>query len=215
VIDGRRPQQYAHLVAASARSERAGFLALIRGSSGPTLVADIGEGIDGSHSTISIALDACGGSESIVDEQNLIDSHAMLLRWIAAKRGADSVNLGAASSARARRATLTRVAKTLARSPRHARVRLAPLADAARAVASVQLGEGAERVLEVLVRSNLPDEAWLRTIAAFGELNGRRTSGAAVESVVAIILFGPAEISREGRPGRNDGKTEHRNDGNP
>jgi hypothetical protein len=216
VADGRRPRRHAHIVAAGARSARVGFLALIRGSSGSALVADIGEGVDASHSAVSIALDACGGSESIVEERRLIDVHETLLRWIATKRGADSVNLGAASSARARRATLTRVAQTLARSPRHARVRLAPLADAARAVASVQLGEGAERVLEILVRSNLPDEAWLRTIAAFGELNARQVSNAAAEGgVAAIILFGPAEISGEGRPGRDDGTTEHRNDRNP
>jgi len=196
LVDGGRLQPRAHVVTAAARSERVGFLALIRGSSIPILVADVGEGVDISPAAISIALDASGGRESTVDEQRLIDAKTTLLHWIAAKRGADAVNLGAASSARARRATLIRVAQTLARSPRHARVRLAPLADAARAVASVQLGEGAERVLEVLVRSSLPDEAWLRTIAAFGELNARRMSGAAAdgdeESVVAIILFGPA-----------------------
>ena len=158
------------------------------------LVADVGEGIDASTDAVSIAIAACDNPETVVDQTRLLEAHASLARWIAAKRGADSLNLNAANSARARRAALTRVAQTLARSPRHARVHLAPLADAARAVASVQLGEGAERVLESLVRSNLPDEAWLRSIAAFGELNSRRASTATPEtsatSVVAIILFG-------------------------
>ena len=63
--------------------------------------------------------------------------------------------------------------ESLARAPRHTRSRLAPLADAARAVASAPLGEGAERILETLAAAELPDEAWLRSIAAFGELNVR------------------------------------------
>src|SRR5262245_60290735 len=187
-----RREQSSGVAVAAAQSARAGFLAAVHGPGGAVLVADVGEGIDVSTAAVSVAIAACDGSEIVVDQTRLLEAHAALLRWAAAKRGADSLNLNAATSARARRAALTRVAQTLARSPRHARVRLAPLADAARAVASVQLGEGAERVLELLVRSNLPDEAWLRSIAAFGELNSRRaaTPETDVTNVVAIILFG-------------------------
>jgi hypothetical protein len=56
------------------------------------------------------------------------------------------------------------------------------------------MAEGAERVLEMLVSSDLSDEAWLRSIVAFGELNARPTH--AVEphhaALVAVILFGPS-----------------------
>jgi hypothetical protein len=70
---------------------------------------------------------------------------------------------------------------------------LAPLADTARAIATVPLAEGAERILETLVHAELPDEAWLRSIATFGALNARpvdqraRSSGSAV---VAVVLLG-------------------------
>jgi superfamily II DNA or RNA helicase len=189
-----RREQSSAVAVAAARSVRNGFLAVVHGSAGAMLVADVGDGIDVSTSAVSIAIAACDGDEIVVDQTQLLEAHAAVLRWVATKRGSDALNLNAANSARARRAALTRVAQTLARSPRHARVRLAPLADAARAVASVQLGEGAERVLELLVRSNLPDEAWLRSIAAFGELNSRRAPTETPETdamnVVAIILFG-------------------------
>jgi len=66
---------------------------------------------------------------------------------------------------------------------------LAPLAAAARAAATAPLAEGAERVLDTLVSAELSDEAWLRSIAAFGELNARRPAGEAAGSVRAIILL--------------------------
>jgi hypothetical protein len=88
---------------------------------------------------------------------------------------------------------LLRVARALARAPRHQRSALAPLANAARAVAIAPLAEGAERILETLVGAELPDEAWLRSIAAFGALNTGRPSAPATRadlgSVVAVILL--------------------------
>jgi hypothetical protein len=76
---------------------------------------------------------------------------------------------------------------------------LVPLADAVRAVAIAPLAEGAERILETLVRAELPDEAWLRSIAAFGELNIRRSDagidyGARPPRIVAILLLGPPRL---------------------
>jgi hypothetical protein len=69
---------------------------------------------------------------------------------------------------------------------------LAPLADTARAVATAPLGEGAERILETLVRAELPDEAWLRSIATFGELNARpvgRPARGRGSAVIAVVLL--------------------------
>jgi hypothetical protein len=86
-----------------------------------------------------------------------------------------------------------RVARALARAPRHQRSLLAPLADSARAIATAPLAEGAERILETLVRAELPDEAWLRSIATFGELNARPVAtgarGATGIAVIAVILL--------------------------
>jgi hypothetical protein len=58
-----------------------------------------------------------------------------------------------------------------------------------------RLAEGAERVLDSLVESDLPDEAWLRSIAAFGELNVRTEAARALSAdrgrVVAMLLLLP------------------------
>ena len=66
--------------------------------------------------------------------------------------------------------------------------------------------EGAERVLQMLVDSELPDEAWLRSIAAFGELNTRPKRGAiehgADAGVIALILLTPSSLSDDESPDR-------------
>src|SRR4029079_9930042 len=113
--------------------------------------------------------------------------------WLAAQTAASTIDFRAATTARARPAALARLAQALARAPRHHRARLAPLAAAARNVASAPMAEGAERVLELLVASELPDEAWLRSIAACGELNARPRPASSGQSgdIVAVILFAP------------------------
>ena len=172
-----------------------GFLAAIRDARSTTLVADLGAGIETSTPSLERAIELCNGTESSLDEQRSKDVVRQIERWLWARRGSDAVDFHAASAARFRRATLTRVARALARAPRHQRSQLATLADAVRAVAVATLGEGAERILETLVRAELPDEAWMRSIAAFGELNVRtppRIQTAGAPRVVAILLFGPA-----------------------
>lgn len=158
---------------AAVRSDIDGFLARVKTARGRILVADVGNGIDSSTEVVARAIARCNGAAARVDEQRLREATDALTRWLAAERGAHTVDLHAATAARARRAALARVARALSRAPRHQRARLAPLANAARAVAAAPLGEGAERVLELLVRSELPDEAWLRSLVAFGELNIR------------------------------------------
>jgi hypothetical protein len=68
---------------------------------------------------------------------------------------------------------------------------LAPLAAAARSVAAAPLGEGAERVLAMLVEADLPDESWLRSIVAFGAVNVRREALPTKETgrIMAMLLF--------------------------
>src|SRR4029079_1977557 len=99
--------------------------------------------------------------------------------WLAHRRASASIDFFAAAASRTRRLALSRVAHALSRAPRHRRMMLAPLAAAARAAATAPLPEGAERVLDTLVSAELSDEAWLRSIAAFGELNARRPAGGA------------------------------------
>jgi hypothetical protein len=179
---------------ASVSADVPGFLAAIRDGRSATLVADLGSGVDTSTPSLQHAIGLCGGEERPTDGQRVTAVVRELDRWLAARRGADAVDFGAATAARARRVALTRVARALARVPRHRRALLALLADAVRAVAVAPLTEGAERMLETLVREELPDEAWLRSIATFGELNARDVvdvPSPTAPRVVAILLFGP------------------------
>jgi hypothetical protein len=188
---------------AAVESDVAGFVALVRTARGPRLIADLGNGIETSIETVGRALRLCCGRA--VDMPRSSSASVDIDRWLSAQRGADTVNLTAAGTARSRRTALNRVALAIARAPRHQRLRLAPLADAARSVASTPLPEGAERVLDTLIRAELPDEAWLRSIAAFGTLNTRATAsaGASSEGLIALILL---QRTRDFSPGQTDRK---------
>lgn len=178
---------------AAVESTVLGFVALVRTTRGPRLIVDIGKGIDTSTDVVCAALAQCAGRDVEIGGARVSDARDAIEQWLAARRGADTVDLAAAGAARSRRAVLNRVALAVARAPRHRRTQFAALADAARTVAASPLPEGAERVLETLIRAELPDEAWLRTIAAFGELNGRPTQAptAANDGLLALILFRP------------------------
>jgi superfamily II DNA or RNA helicase len=169
-----------------------GFLAAVRDDEGPRLIADLGSGITTSSDIILRALNAAERSASTIVPEIASVAFRRIEAWLADRRGAATIDLQAAAAARLRRAALVRVARALARAPRHQRALLAPLADTARAIATAPLGEGAERILETLVRAELPDEAWLRSIATFGELNARPASPrvrAGHGDVIAVVLL--------------------------
>jgi superfamily II DNA or RNA helicase len=185
---------------AAAESSRYGFLALVRDGDDVRLAADFGGGIgiDTSITALFNAIVACSGPPIAVDSARTSRALDQLSAWLVSRAGESLVDFRAAASARARRSALQRVGQLLARAPRHQRAVFAPLADAVRAVATANLGEGAERILASLVHAQIPDEAWLRSIATFGTLNVRdpaqgsaRARGSAAGTIVAIILFGP------------------------
>jgi len=180
-------------IVAAARSAVEGFLALVIDGSSPLLVTGVGGELTTSPEHL---LDGAGwaNGSSVGPDLAVADSaRERLEAWLANRRAAASIDLTSAASSRTRRLALTRVAHALSRAPRHRRMLLAPLAAAARAVATAPLPEGAERVLDALVGADLSDEAWLRSVATFGELNARRPShdGRAdgTPVVAAIILF--------------------------
>jgi len=183
--------------AASVDAELCGFLAAVREGGAVHLVADLGAGVTASTDAIARALAVASGRNAETNPRQMARAHRQLERWLVSRQGASTIDFHAAATARLRRATLTRVAQALARAPRHRHALLAPLADAARSIATVPLGEGAERVLETLVRAELPDEAWLRSIATFGELNARPLDRSNHDSgepqIVALILFARRE----------------------
>jgi hypothetical protein len=183
------------VVVAAVAFDGRGCLALVSTQDGPLLVTDIGCGFETGTAAIQRAVLAADSVDVTVDDMRAERTLHQLQEWVAARHGASTIDFQAASAARSRRAALARVAQALARAPRHRRSLLAPLADAARAVASTPLPEGAERILEALIQAELPDEAWLRSIAIFGEINARpapeRRSADAGSRVVAVILFEP------------------------
>ncbi len=184
---------------AAAASAHCGFLALVRDRDGARLVANVGGGIETRVASLLDAVAACNGTPAAVDTNRAARVVGQLAVWLDARAGELLVDFRAASTARSRRLALRRTAEVLARAPRHQRAVLAPLADAVRVVATAALGEGAERILESLVQAELPDEAWLRSIATFGALNVRNRwpsiSGSPERgggAVLALILFGQA-----------------------
>ncbi|HEY4129353.1 MAG TPA: helicase-related protein, partial [Gemmatimonadaceae bacterium] len=181
-----------------------GFLALLRDRDGPHLVADVGSGIAADPNTILSGIELAAGISTTPRDADAFASIARLTAWSDSQRAAATIDLSAAAAARCRRTTLARVARTLERAPRHRRAQLAPLANAARAVALTPLGEGAERILETLAKAELPDEAWLRSIATFATLNARpsaplsrdadASSGNSAPRIEYIILFQPVTL---------------------
>jgi superfamily II DNA or RNA helicase len=180
-------------LAAAVLTSVRGFLAAVEEDRRTLLIADVGDGIHGDVSHMEVALRHAMSRPVDTDPVSLMDALRRIAHWLDGRRGAASVDLRAALTARFRRAALNRVAAALARAPRHRRPVLAPLAAAVRTVVTTALPEGAERVLDTLVRSELPDEAWLRSMAAFGELNAKApTNTQSIGArVVAIILFCP------------------------
>ena len=178
---------------AAASSEVEGVIALLIQPGGAQLVADVGAGLDASPATVFAAVSAACGSVAGANDASIDAALERLNRWLDARLGASAVELPAIAASRARRVALARVARALSRAPRHRRAILAPLAHAARSAAVAPLAEGAERVLDSLVASDLPDEAWLRSIAAFGELNARpeaaRGRGLERGRVAALLLL--------------------------
>ena len=61
---------------------------------------------------------------------------------------------------------------------------------AARRVVSAPYALGAERVLDELANAPLPDEAWLRALAAFGAMHGARARESGETRLVAVIIAG-------------------------
>jgi superfamily II DNA or RNA helicase len=180
-------------VIAAARSSIDGVVALVVRCAEMELIVDNRGTLEAAPAAIRAALDAAGGRDARTDDAAIATILARLDRWLDERFAASTVVLPSASGSRARLLALARVARALSRTPRHRRALLAPLAHAARSAAVAPLAEGAERVLDSLVEADLPDEAWLRSIAAFGELNARpelaRRGGVERGRVVAVLLL--------------------------
>jgi len=75
------------------------------------------------------------------------------------------------------------------RTPHHRRPAVAALAGEARRAALLPCGAGGEWVLDELARAEMPDEAWLRTVAAYGEARAARPADGRPVELEAMIVF--------------------------
>ena len=89
-----------------------------------------------------------------------------------------------------RRHAMRRIVSITARAPHHLRPTLAPLAARARRAITLPFGIGAERVLDDLATATLPDEAWLRALGTFADVQERAHHNDPDSPVLVAVLVG-------------------------
>ena len=137
---------------------------------------------------------ASEGEAAAVAPRALSGALASIDRWAARRAVLGATGIADGAAIRVRRRVIGRIAAIARRLPAHRRVALASLAVGAREAALAPCGAGGEWVLEELARADLPDEAWLRAVRAFGEsaVAGRPLASDAVRvRVVALLLLHP------------------------
>ena len=185
----------------AARAATAGFLALCRPAAPDdapcVLLAALGDDREASDDPWlvrrAVAAAAAANEDVTPSPEATAEAVAAVERWGARRVTAAAAGIGEAGGARVRRRVIERIAGITRRVPPHRRALLAPLAVGARRAALAPCGAGGEWVLEQLARAELPDEAWLRAVQAFGESaapRATRGSDAALE-VIALLLLRP------------------------
>lgn len=113
-------------------------------------------------------------------------------RWASRRAGVLAAGSALEPHTQARKRALRRVAAIAARAPRHRRSEVTRLAALARQVATAPYGAGAERLLEDLVATELPNgEDWLRALGEFGAARAsvlQRSDTSCVEPVAILLL---------------------------
>jgi hypothetical protein len=180
---------------AACRSEREGWLAMIGGDGGPRLVASLsGSPASSEPSLVADVVALVDGAPDLdARESGATPAIARALRAVTesleSAAATSAIDLGRIAASRARRDVVRRIAGISSSAPLHRRGSLAPLVARARAVATSPCGLGAERILAELAASPMPDEAWLRALAAFGELHARRGGSDVMERVCLRALL--------------------------
>jgi len=106
---------------------------------------------------------------------NDVGARALALseRWVARRTAVAATGGALPLHAPGRRHAMRRIVSITARAPHHLRPTLAPLAARARRAITLPFGIGAERVLNDLATAALPDEAWLRALSTFADVQDR------------------------------------------
>ncbi|MGH7626394.1 MAG: helicase-related protein [Gemmatimonadaceae bacterium] len=172
-------------IAAGVRTTRPVLLAVLREGTGDVLplAALDGGGLQADPAVVLHALLELGGDDAAapanadpvtVPPDAIEHAIATAQRWIERHHAALATGATLTLHAPARRSALRRISIITARAPLHRRPELAALAPGARRAVSVPCGVGAEAVLGEIARAPMPDEAWLRALAAFGDAHGAR-----------------------------------------
>jgi superfamily II DNA or RNA helicase len=134
-------------------------------------------------------LEQCAPDAAAVRRQ-----YRRLEQWADARTAERTVAGAISIEGAARRATLRRLASIIARTPIARRHELAPLAAHARRLAGSAIGVGGELILGQLAAAQMPDDAWLRAVAAFAEAHGHRPLDSRRRlrpRIVALIVIVP------------------------
>jgi hypothetical protein len=167
----------AHLsIVGAVASPVGGFIALIRDGA-PRLVGSAGGDITDDPEALLRLMMYAEGVDTPVHGSAVDGAVATLRRWRSSRRDHREITLDGALHARARRAVVDRIASIARRAPRHLRPGIVALAATARQTVSARYGVGAERVLDELAGAQMPDDAWLRAIGAFGQIHDRTPRG--------------------------------------
>ena len=179
------------------RGARTAALASLRQPDGSaTLVALVdGRATDDPHTVLACAAEIDRAPGAPADTMALRAAISTIEAWARARyaeRTAGALSIGSGAS----RAVLRRLAATVARAPRTHRPQAAELAARARTIASSAIGVGGELILGRLASAAMPDDAWLRAVAAFAEAHGSAripVQMAGTETVITalVLLSGP------------------------
>lgn len=184
---------------AHVRANASGALALVRHDAERQLLALAGSRVSARPADVLTAARLADGEDHTeIDSDGVASILGRLETWLATSAGASAAGVGHSIAGTARRVAMQRIAHIAARIPHHHRAQVAPLAAEARRVVTAPYGVGAERILAELAGAPLPDEAWLRAVRAFGEVNCQGAKGAGgaqgaetTWAVEALIAFGP------------------------
>ncbi|MDQ2768192.1 MAG: DEAD/DEAH box helicase [Gemmatimonadota bacterium] len=169
---------------------RAAVLALAVCGANPVLAAALDHAeLTEDARTVLAAIELVSGCDAALGDAARMDGVARAERWLARRTGGRAAGTLAWRGS-SRRIALRRIAALAARAPHHQRSLIAPLAMVARRVVSAPYALGAERVLDELASAPLPDEAWLRALASFGDMHGAREGERDDARLVAVIIAG-------------------------
>ncbi len=164
---------HTEMVVAGVRSPRAGFLALVMERDGPFLVGSVDDSIDDGSQLLLDVVELLGGADASTPDVAVDHALGCLRSWIARRCGGAASGRAHSIAAPGRREAIRRLARISARAPFHRRAGIAALVQQGRRIATAPFGIGAERVLDQLATTPIPDEAWLRALTTFGELHAR------------------------------------------